>query len=52
LKTNNTYEGDFGYFYDNVNNDFSTYETSNNPHPNHTPTLQRTLNLREKQVHR
>lgn len=37
----------------NVNNDdVSTTETSNRPHPNLSITLQKTSNLREKQVHR
>lgn len=47
-----TYEGDFDYSYDNVNNDVSATETSNGPHPNLATRLQRRANIRERQVHR
>jgi len=46
-----TYVGDFDYSYDNVNNDVSTTETSNDPHPNLATRLQRRANIRERRVH-
>ncbi|CAK8530209.1 unnamed protein product [Lathyrus sativus] len=47
-----TYEGHFDYSYDNVDDNNSTTETFNGPHPNLATRLQRRANIREKQVHR
>ncbi|CAK8542921.1 unnamed protein product [Lathyrus sativus] len=47
-----TYEGDFDYSYDNVDNNNSTTETFNSHYPNLTTRLQRRASLHEKQVHR
>jgi len=45
-----TYEGDFDYFYDNVNNHVSTTETSNGPYQNLKTILQTRARLHEKRV--
>jgi hypothetical protein len=44
-----TYDGNFEY--DNINNDITTTEVSNGPHPGFTTYLQRRALVREREKH-